>query len=165
MAFNISTTAFENGARIPVAHTCDGENISPPLRWEGESKDTVTFALIVEDTISAGTFSHWVVYNIPSDVHHLEKIVNAQKNLDNGGIHARNDFGKSGYAGPCPPKGEEHLYYFRIYALRKKLPPESVSDGKTFHQAIKDLVLDKAEYMGRYARTKKLRGSKSAKAV
>lgn len=158
MAFNISTTAFENGARIPVVHTCDGDDISPPLRWEGEPKDTVTFALIVEDPDApGGTFTHWIVYNIPSDVHHLDKIGNAQKNLDNGGIHARNDFSKSGYGGPCPPKGEEHRYYFRIYALRKKLPPESIKDGTGFHQAIKDLILDKAEYMGRYSRTKKAR--------
>ena len=133
MAFNISTTAFEYGARIPVVHTCDGDDISPPLRWDGEPKDTVTFALIVEDPDAPnGTFTHWIVYNIPSDVHNLEKIENAQKNLDYGGMHARNDFGKNGYGGPCPPRGEEHRYYFRIFALRKKLPPESVKGWSGF---------------------------------
>lgn len=156
MAFNISTTAFEYGARIPVVHTCDGDDVSPPLTWEGEPKDTVTFALIVEDPDAPdGTFTHWIVYNIPSEVHHFDKIEKVrQKSLDGGGIHARNDFGKNGYGGPCPPKGEEHRYFFRIFALRKKLPPESIQDGPGFHQAIKDLILDKAEYMGKYSRTK-----------
>lgn len=156
MSFNISTTAFEYGARIPVVHTCDGDDVSPPLTWDGEPKDTVTFALIVEDPDApGGTFTHWIVYNIPSDIHHLEKVEKVhQKSLDSGGIHARNDFGKNGYGGPCPPKGEEHRYFFRIFALRKKLPPQSIQDGPGFHLAIKDLVLDKAEYMGRYSRTK-----------
>lgn len=156
MAFNISTTAFEYGARIPILHTCDGDDVSPPLTWEGEPKDTVTFALIVEDPDAPnGTFTHWIVYNIPSDVHHFDKVEKIrQKSLDNGGIHARNDYGKNGYGGPCPPKGEEHRYFFRIFALRKKLPPESIQDGTGFHQAIKDLIIDKAEYMGKYSRTK-----------
>lgn len=156
MAFNISTTAFEYGARIPVVHTCDGDDVSPPLTWEGEPKDTVTFALIVEDPDAPnGTFTHWIVYNIPSDVHHFDKVEKIrQKSLDNGGVHARNDFGKNGYGGPCPPKGEEHRYFFRIFALRKKLPPESITDGPGFHKAIKDLIVDQAEYMGRYSRTK-----------
>lgn len=156
MAFNISTTAFEYGARIPIVHTCDGDDVSPPLTWEGEPKDTVTFALIVEDPDAPnGTFTHWIVYNIPSDVHHFDRVEKIrQKSLDNGGIHARNDFGKNGYGGPCPPKGEEHRYFFRIFALRKKLSPESIQDGPGFHQTIKDLILDQAEYMGKYSRTK-----------
>lgn len=156
MSFNITSTAFEYGARIPVVHTCDGEDISPPLRWEEEPKETVTFALIVEDPDApGGTFFHWILYNIPADVHHLDKITNVQKSLDNGGIHGRNDFGRNGYGGPCPPKGEEHRYFFRIYALRKKLPPESIKDGSQFHPVIKDLIIAEAEYMGKYSRSKK----------
>lgn len=153
MAFNISSTAFEYGVRIPVIHTCDGDNVSPPLQWDEKPKDTVSFALIVEDPDApSGTFTHWIIYNLPADCHQLEKMTSVEKKLNNGGIQGKNDFGKTGYGGPCPPRGEEHRYYFRIFALRKKLPPESIRSGTDFHQAINGLILDKAEYMGRYKR-------------
>lgn len=151
MAFTISSSAFEEGHKIPTVHTCDGDDTSPPIWWEGEPKDTVTFALIMEDPDApGGTFTHWMVYNLPASCHELEKIIPIQKNLDNGGIQAKNDFGKIGYRGPCPPKGEEHRYFFRIFALKKKLPPESIHSGTDFHEALKGLILDKAEYMGTY---------------
>ena len=154
MAFNISSTAFEYGVRIPAVHTCDGGHLSPPLQWEGEPKETVTFALIVEDPDAPeGTFTHWIIYNLPSNCHQLEKKIFIDKNLDNGGIQAKNDFGSTGYKGPCPPKGEEHHYFFRIYALKRKLAPESIRTGVDFLSAIEGLVLDKAEYMGLYKRS------------
>ena len=153
MAFNIVTTAFEQGHSIPREHTCEGDDISPPLRWDGEPGGTVSYALIMEDPDApGGTFTHWIVYNLPPDVHELEKIIPIQKNLDNGAHQAKNDFGKIGYGGPCPPKGEEHRYFFRIYALKKKLPPESIQNGSDFHEAIKENVLAEAEYMGKYYR-------------
>jgi Raf kinase inhibitor-like YbhB/YbcL family protein len=155
MAFNISSTAFEYGVRIPVVHTCDGDDVSPFLHWEGEPKDTITFALILEDPdVSNGTFTHWIIYNLPADCHQLEKSTSVRKNFENGGIQGKNDFGKTGYSGPCPPRGEEHRYYFRIFALKRKLPPESIKIREQFHQVIKDLILDNAEYMGTYSRTK-----------
>ncbi|MFP4064987.1 MAG: YbhB/YbcL family Raf kinase inhibitor-like protein [Bacteroidales bacterium] len=151
MAFNISSPAFEEGVKIPVVHSCEGDDVSPPLHWDGEPEGTVTFALIMEDPDApGGTFTHWIVYNLPAGCHRLEKITPIEKNLDNGGIQAKNDFGKIGYGGPCPPKGEEHRYYFRIYALKKKLPPESIQNGEDFHEAINGLMLDQAEYMGTY---------------
>lgn len=151
MALSISSTSFEYGVKIPVLHTCDGEDVSPRLQWEGEPKETVSFALIVEDPdASKGIFTHWVVYNLPADCHQLEKINPVQKNLDNGGIQAKNDFGKTGYRGPCPPRGEEHHYYFRIFALRRKLPPESIRNAEQFYKVINGLILDQAEYMGKY---------------
>ncbi len=153
MAFNISSTAFEYGASIPVDHTCDGDDVSPPLRWDGESRETVTFALIMEDPDApGGTFSHWIVYNLPADCHELEKIIPVQKNLENRAIQAKNDFGKIGYKGPCPPGGEEHRYFFRIFALKKKLPPESINNGTQFYEAVNGFILGKAEYMGKYYR-------------
>lgn len=153
MTFTISSPAFEEGYSIPLAHACDGDDISPPIWWEGEPKGTVTFALIMEDPDApGGTFTHWMVYNLPASCHALEKIIPIQKNLDNGAIQAKNDFGKIGYRGPCPPKGEEHRYFFRIFALKKKLPRESIHSGSDFYEAIKGLILEKAEYMGTYYR-------------
>jgi Raf kinase inhibitor-like YbhB/YbcL family protein len=153
MKFTISSKAFENGSKIPTECTCDGDDISPDLWWEGEPKETVSFALIMEDPDAPdGTFTHWIVYNLPADCHQLEKIIPIQKNLSNSAIQGKNDFGKIGYRGPCPPKGEEHRYYFRIFAMKKKLPPESIKNGSEFHQAMNGLVLDRAEYMGKYYR-------------
>lgn len=151
MAFNITTTAFEHGAMIPVVHTCDGDDVSPPLRWDEAPAATTSFALIMEDPDApGGTFTHWIMYNIPPDTDHLEKIIPIEKKLHNKSMQGKNDFGKIGYRGPCPPKGEEHRYFFRIFALKKKLPPESANTRDEFYQVIRPHVLEEAEYMGRY---------------
>ncbi len=151
MAFNITTTAFEYGASIPQKHTCEGDNTSPPLRWDESPKGTITYALIMEDPDApGGTFTHWIVYNIPGDATELEKIIPIEKHLDNKAIQGKNDFGKIGYGGPCPPKGEEHRYYFKIFALKKKIAPESANKREDFYEAIEGSVLDEAMYMGRY---------------
>ena len=151
MTFTISSQAFEESHKIPIAHTCDGDNISPPLWWEGAPRETVSFALILEDPDAPdGTFTHWLLYNLPASCHKLEKIIPIQKKLENGAIQAKNDFGKIGYGGPCPPRGEEHRYFFRIFALKKKLPPESIQNGSAFYKAINGLIIDKTEYMGKY---------------
>ena len=151
MAFNISSPAFEYGSKIPADHACEGDDVSPQLHWDGEPKGTVTFALIMEDPDApGGTFTHWMVYNLPPDCHSLEKIIPIEKNMDNGAIQSKNDFGKIGYRGPCPPKGEEHRYFFRIFALKKKLTPESIHTREDFYESIKDHILDEAEYMGTY---------------
>ena len=153
MTFTISSPAFEEGFKIPTVHTCDGDNISPPLWWEGEPKETVSFAFILEDPDAPnGTFTHWLLYNLPPSCHELEKIIPIRKKLENGAIQAKNDFGKIGYGGPCPPKGEEHRYFFRIFALKKKLPPESIQNGTEFYKALNGLIIDKAEYMGTYSK-------------
>ncbi|MDX1628953.1 MAG: YbhB/YbcL family Raf kinase inhibitor-like protein [Fulvivirga sp.] len=154
MAFNITTTAFEEGKSFPKKHTCEGDDLSPPLRWDGEPKGTVTFALIMEDPDApGGTFTHWMMYNIPASTHELEEIIPIQKNLGNGAHQGQNDFGNIGYGGPCPPKGDgDHRYYFKIFALSKKLPPESANSREDFYRAIEEHVLDEAQYMGKFSR-------------
>jgi len=155
MAFNISSPAFELGKSIPVVHTCDGDDISPPLHWDEEPKATVTFALIMEDPDApSGTFTHWIVYNLPSNCHSLEKIIPIQNTLDNGAIQGKNDFGKIGYGGPCPPGGEEHRYYFKIFALDRKIAPNSIQNSQDFYSAIEGNVLGEAVYMGTYYKNK-----------
>lgn len=151
MAFNLTTPAFEQGSSIPDVHSCKGDDTSPLLRWDDEPKGTETFALIMEDPDApGGTFTHWIVYNLPKDCHELEQVIPIEKNLENGAIQAKNDFGKIGYRGPCPPKGEEHRYFFRLIALKSKLPPESIHNGEDFYNAINGQILGKAEYMGKF---------------
>ncbi len=153
MAFNLTLKSFEDGATIPVKHTCDGDDLSPMVRWDEAPKGTASFALIMEDPDAPGsTFTHWIVYNIPPSENMLEDVQPIAKKLDNGAIQGKNDFGKLGYRGPCPPKGETHRYVFRVYALKKKLAPESANDREDFYAAIKGQVLDEAEYTGTYKR-------------
>lgn len=151
MAFNLTSKAFEYGATIPEKHTCKGEDTPPPLRWDEAPKGTVSFALVLEDPDApGGTFLHWLIYNLPPDTDELEGVTPVEKHLKNGAYQAKNDFRKIGYNGPCPPKGEEHRYFFRLYALKKKLPPESINRMEDFHKAISGITLDKAEYMGKF---------------
>ncbi len=153
MPFNITTPAFEYGTTIPKLYTCEGEDISPRLRWDEAPQETTTFALIMEDPgAPGGTFTHWIIYNIPNDCRELEKIIPKGNHLDNGAIQSKNDFGKVGYNGPCPPPGSKHRYFFRIYALNKTLPRESIQSGPEFHKAINEVMLDEAEYMGTFYR-------------
>lgn len=91
-----------------------------------------------------------IVYNIPSNCRGLEEIIPVEKNLDNGAIHGKNSFGKYGYGGPCPPKGENHRYNFKLFALNKKLSPESARNREEFYEAIDGKIIDHAEYMGTF---------------
>lgn len=151
MAFNLTSTAFEHGASIPAKHSCKGEDVPPPLRWDEVPKGTATLALILEDPDApGGTFLHWLIYNIPADINELNGVSPVEKHLKNGAQQAKNDFGKTGYGGPCPPKGEEHRYFFKLFALKKKLPPESINKVEDFYHSINGLTLEKAEYMGKF---------------
>lgn len=103
---------------IPKQYTCDGSDISPPLAWSGAPKGTASFALVVEDPDApGGTFRHWAAYDIPATATRLA-----------AGYHAgapapfpegKNDFGKTGYSGPCPPPGTRHRYVFTLIALSR----------------------------------------------
>src|SRR5205814_2223816 len=107
MAFALSSTAFKDGAAIPVKHTCDGADVSPPLAWSGAPPGTRTFALIADDPDApAGTWVHWVLYNLPATVSDLPEHVAKVETLDLGGARqGRTDFRRPGYGGPCPPPG------------------------------------------------------------
>lgn len=154
MSINVTSPRFEKGKPIPRKFTCDGDDISPLIRWDGLPKATVSVALLMDDPDAPnGTYTHWIVYNLPADSEGLEEIVPIQKNLDNGAIQGKNDFGKYGYGGPCPPQGETHRYFFKVFALDKKLDQEDGSDRGTLLQSIKGCIIDQGEYMGTYKRS------------
>lgn len=115
MPFRISSPAFADGAGIPVRHTCDGDDRSPRLTWSDAPAGARSFALIVDDPDAPrGTFTHWMVWDIPADANELAESV------PNGtiGISGRNSFGRSGYGGPCPPPAHDaHRYRFTLHAL------------------------------------------------
>jgi Raf kinase inhibitor-like YbhB/YbcL family protein len=151
MPFRLTSPAFADGAFIPARYTCDGENLSPPLEWEDPPAGTRSFALIVDDPDApVGTFTHWVLFDVPGSARSLAEAP-PQKTV---GLSGRNDFGRSGYGGPCPPRGHgAHRYFFRLSALDvDSLKLAAGARRSEVEGAIKGHVLGVAQLMGRYER-------------
>lgn len=141
----ISSPLFENGEEIPDDYTCDGDDISPELVIEGIPKNAKSLALIMDDPDApAGTWVHWIVWNIAPDTKVIEE--------DNAtGTEGMNSFGDQGYGGPCPPSGT-HRYFFKLYALDTLLQLNESSTAKDLEKAMKGHIMEKAELMGTYSR-------------
>jgi hypothetical protein len=149
MDLQIRSSAFEPGGNIPTKHTCDSQGVSPPLEWNGTPDGTQSFALICDDPDAPrGTWSHWVLYNIPPDVTRLDEGVQELP----GAAEGRNDFGGVGYGGPCPPRGPAHRYYFRLYALDTQLDLPANPTRQQVMDQTQNHIVAQAELMGRYAR-------------
>jgi Raf kinase inhibitor-like YbhB/YbcL family protein len=150
----LKSSAFKNEAAIPTQFTCEGENISPPLTWDGVPEKSQALALIVDDPDApGGTFTHWVVYNLPLIPAGLEAGASLTDRLSEGLREGLNDFGKQGYGGPCPPRGHgEHRYFFRLYALGQKLTFEGLITRSQLLDAITGKTLGEAVLMGKYER-------------
>src|SRR6185437_4406580 len=117
MAFELITDAILDNGSFDPRYTCDIDNSSPELRWRDPPEPVACFALIAEDLDHPQKFAHWVVFNIPSTVRHLPAGIPPQEELPNGIKQGLNDWGKLGYAGPCPPThSKPHRYAIRIYA-------------------------------------------------
>lgn len=153
MSFQLSSTAFEAGGTIPKKYTCDGPDLSPPLAWTDPPAGTQSFALICDDPDApAGTWVHWVIYDLPPTARSLPEGVPANETLENGARQGRNDFRRIGYGGPCPPRGPAHRYFFKLYALDTKLNLKSGATKMELERAMKGHILAQAEWMGRYGR-------------
>lgn len=152
-SFEIQTTAFKPGGDIPRKFTCAGQNVSPALRWTEPPAGTASFALIMDDPDAPmSTWVHWIAYDLPAGTRQLSEGVPKGDGLQGGGRQGRNDFPEVGYGGPCPPPGKPHRYYFKLYALDKKLDLKAGATKHEVEQAMKGHVLAKAELMGRYGR-------------
>ncbi len=151
MAFTITTSAFASGAAIPERYTCKGEDLSPALEWKDAPAKTAAFAMIMDDPDApAGVWVHWVLWNLPRSATSLREGVARSDQLEDGSQQGRNSFGKTGYNGPCPPPGQTHRYFFRLYALDVKLNLPADADRSQLDAAMKDHVLAQAEYMGTF---------------
>jgi Raf kinase inhibitor-like YbhB/YbcL family protein len=148
----IHSGAFTAGNPIPSKYTCSGENISPLLSWTGVPRGTKSLALIVDDPDApSGTFVHWVVYNLPPETTHLNEAVTKSTSIPGGGMQGRNDFGKDGYGGPCPPRGKLHHYRFLLYALNSRISPAPAT-GPAVEQAMKGHILAFTDLIGIFGR-------------
>jgi Raf kinase inhibitor-like YbhB/YbcL family protein len=121
MAMTLSSPAFQQNGHIPSKYTCEGEDISSPLTWDGVPDGAKSLVLIIDDPDAPDpkapkmVWVHWVVYNIPPDTKSLPE--NAGKaGLPQGALVGLNDFKKTSYGGPCPPIGR-HRYFHKLYAL------------------------------------------------
>ena len=144
----ITSSAFQEGANIPSKFTCDGENTSPPLQIADIPSEAKSLVLVVDDPDApSGLFTHWTVWNIPPQTSAVGE-GSAPK-----GVQGTNDFGKSGYGGPCPPSGT-HRYYFKIFALDRELDLPFGAKRGQLDAAMKGHVVAQGELMGRYSRQK-----------
>ena len=153
MVFKLRSPAIAPSGRIPAKYTCDGSDLSPPLRWTEPPLDTKSFALIVHDhDASGGATVHWLLYGVAGSLRELPEGVPTRDTVENIGTQGTNSFGKVGYGGPCPPHGPSHHYFFRLYALDAAvvLPPRAANVDIV--RAIHGHVLGRAELMGRYSR-------------
>ena len=149
-AMEIKSTAFEDNGMIPRLYTCDGKNISPPISWKSIPENTQSLALICDDPDApAGTWVHWVIYNIRPTPQELPAKVLIQGVTPFGAKQGINDFGKIGYGGPCPPSGT-HRYFFKLYALDTKLDLKSGATKDQLLSAIEGHILAQAELVGKY---------------
>lgn len=148
----LTGTAFENGGMIPAKYTCDGADVSPPLEWSPGPGGTKSYALICDDpNAPAGTWVHWVIFNIPAGITELPEEVPLDRKLPSGAMQGINDFRRLGYGGPCPPGGT-HRYFFRIYALDTTLPLGPGATKEQVLRAMKGHVLAEGQLMGKYQR-------------
>jgi Raf kinase inhibitor-like YbhB/YbcL family protein len=156
MTLTVASPAFAAGASIPVRYTCEGADVSPPLAWTGIPAGAKSLALVVDDPDApdpahpSTVWVHWVLYDLPPGAGGLAEAVRAE-HLPGGTREGRNDWGRTGYGGPCPPIGR-HRYFFRLYALDVVLPDLRRPARRALEAAMQGHVLAHAELVGTYAK-------------
>lgn len=154
MALKLSSAAFEHGAEIPTKYTCQGEDISPPLSWQGIPEATRSLALIIHDPDVPSPdnpvrlWVHWVLYNLPVDTTSLAEHTTSSE-LPAGPVEGLNDWDRTGYGGPCPPMGQ-HRYFHKLYALDLVLDDLHEPTKDQLEAAMQGHILAEAELIGTY---------------
>jgi hypothetical protein len=143
----LSSLAIEDGKPIPIEYTCDGADISPPLTFGNIPKNAKSLSIIMLDPDApGGTFVHWLVWNIPSNITGFlegENITFPQ---------GTNDFGNIGYNGPCPPPGKKHRYFFKLYALDTFLDLNQGATREELEEAMSGHIVGETQLMGTYTK-------------
>ncbi|KPJ54869.1 hypothetical protein AMJ47_02235 [Parcubacteria bacterium DG_72] len=142
----IKSSVFENNQNIPSKYTCDGQDINPALEFSDIPENTKTLVLIMDDPDApAGTWDHWIVFNIPTDTKEIAE------NEEPPGVHGKGTSNNLEYHGPCPPD-REHRYFFKLYALDTELDLPEGSTKQEVEEAMQGHILDEAELIGLYKR-------------
>ncbi len=150
--FTLSSPVFAHESAIPALYTCDGDDLSPALEWTDPPAGTQSLALIADDPDApAGTWVHWVVYNIPPDARGFAEAYSADVEPSDGSRNGRNSWRKAGYGGPCPPSGT-HRYFFKLYALDTMPDLDAGATASQLLRAAEGHILAQTELMGTYSR-------------
>ncbi len=153
VSFAMQVPSFGNGGEIPRRYTCEGENLSPALRWDGVPAGAHSLALIVDDPDApAGTFTHWLAWNIPTNLGMLQSGMPHKEAVGGGTRQGTNDFGQIGYGGPCPPPGKSHRYFFHFYAIDSIIALKAGASRAELEHAMKHHIVSQTEWMGRFKR-------------
>jgi Raf kinase inhibitor-like YbhB/YbcL family protein len=145
-SLTVSSTSFSSGGAIPVDFTCDGVDRSPELTWSAPPAGTRSFAIVADDPDApAGTFTHWLAYGVNGDVRVIPEGADVSAM---GGAVATNDFHHAAYSGPCPPRGELHRYYFRVFALDVVIDVSAAATRDAVDAALSGHVLAQGALVG-----------------
>ena len=152
----LRSTAYRPGGAIPPQHACDGENQSPDFTWFDVPPQTKSLALVLHDPDApkAGGFTHWVLYDIAPETRQIDAGVPKQDPVTDFGVQGKNDGGRIGYMGPCPPSGMHH-YIARLYALDTEVDLKPGATRQELERVMEGHILDQAALMGTYARSVK----------
>ncbi|NUP09252.1 MAG: YbhB/YbcL family Raf kinase inhibitor-like protein [Polyangiaceae bacterium] len=142
---SLTSDSFASKGDIPTAFTCEGEDAPPGLRWTGVPGNAKSLAIIVDDPDApGGTFTHWVLYDIPTS----ETGIPERGNLPAGSQQGTNGWDKVSYGGPCPPSGK-HRYVFKLYALDTTIGKSGL-DRAALEGQMKGHIVAEAQYVGTY---------------
>jgi len=155
MSLTLTTTAFQSGDEIPIKYTCEGDDVSPALSWTEVPAGAASLVLIMDDPDAPDPqpWVHWVLYNIPASSTGLEEGI-SPRDLPSGTLEGLNDWKRTGWGGPCPPKGR-HRYFFKLYALDLVLPDLHRPTKAKVESAMDGHVVAKTELIGTYEKGKK----------
>jgi Raf kinase inhibitor-like YbhB/YbcL family protein len=147
----LTSNAFASSGALSARYTCNGEGVSPPLTWDNVPAGTRSFALVLEDPDApAGTFTHWVLYNIPGEQRELPADLPLTRELEGGAIQGINSYKKTGYSAPCPPTGSTHRYILTLWALDDRLDLSGMVDAATLKKAMEGHILGSGQLTGTY---------------
>lgn len=154
MDLTVTSTAFVDGGMIPAKYTADGQDMSPPLAWEGAPDGTKSIAIICDDPDAPmGTWVHWLLWNIPPEVTGLDEDMPPDPELSDDSRQGTTDFGRTGYGGPAPPSGV-HRYFFKVYALDAMLDLPAGATRPQLEKAMAGHILAQGQLMGKYTRNR-----------
>lgn len=146
-ALTVGSSSFAANGPIPSRFSCVGADVTPELHWSSPPAGTKSLAVIVEDPDApGGTFIHWVLFGVPPDTRSLGEGASAP------GSTGQNDFGRSGYGGPCPPPGRPHHYHFKVFALDRELDLPAGASAGELHRAMRGHILAQGEVVGTFGR-------------
>ncbi len=150
--FILSVDSLNPGSTLPETYTCKGADESPEVSWSGIPPGTESLVLILDDPDAPrGTFTHWLVYNIPPVAGSMSSAQPDQKVLGNGAQQGDNSAGSRGYYPPCPPVGAVHRYVFRLYAMDMDIT-QPTADRESIDRAMNGHTLGKSEFVTSFKR-------------